>query len=102
MGLRRQKAGGRKITARLAGRATSDTSTSSSLRLISSSLPIPGSDPDQVIASIDYAKQDDVRERVWQQRWDLIIIDEAHKCSAYTKKSPWRCEEAEKAKRHQP
>jgi len=34
----------------------------------------------QVIASIDYAKQDDVRERVWQQRWDLIIIDEAHKC----------------------
>ena len=35
----------------------------------------------QVIASIDYAKQDDVRERVWQQRWDLVIIDEAHKCS---------------------
>ena len=32
----------------------------------------------QVVASIDYAKQDDVRERVWQQRWDLIIIDEAH------------------------
>lgn len=26
----------------------------------------------QIIASIDYAKQDDVRERVWQQRWDLI------------------------------
>ena len=25
----------------------------------------------QVIASIDYAKQDEVRERVWQQRWDL-------------------------------
>src|SRR5216683_5409947 len=39
----------------------------------------------QVIASLDYAKQDDVRERVWQQRWDLVIIDEAHKCSAYTK-----------------
>ncbi|MGB9605734.1 MAG: DEAD/DEAH box helicase, partial [Bryobacteraceae bacterium] len=38
----------------------------------------------QVIASIDYAKQPDVRERVWQQRWDLIIIDEAHKCSART------------------
>jgi SNF2 family DNA or RNA helicase len=36
----------------------------------------------QIIASIDYAKQDDVRERVWQQRWDLVIIDEAHKCSA--------------------
>lgn len=38
----------------------------------------------QVIASMDYAKQDDVRERVWQQHWDLIIIDEAHKCSART------------------
>ena len=31
----------------------------------------------QIISSIDYAKQDEVRERVWQQRWDLIIIDEA-------------------------
>ena len=39
----------------------------------------------KVIASLDYAKQDDVRERVWQQHWDLVIIDEAHKCSAYTK-----------------
>jgi len=55
----------------------------------------------QVVASIDYAKQDDVRERVWQQRWDLIIIDEAHKCSAYTKKSSTRGDEAEKTKRYQ-
>ena len=55
----------------------------------------------QVIASIDYAKQDDVRERVWQQRWDLVIIDEAHKCSAYTKKSAGRGDEAEKTKRYQ-
>ena len=38
----------------------------------------------QIISSIDYAKQDDVRERVWQQNWDLLIIDEAHKCSART------------------
>jgi len=38
----------------------------------------------QVIASVDYAKQEDVRERVWQQHWDLVIIDEAHKCSART------------------
>jgi SNF2 family DNA or RNA helicase len=38
----------------------------------------------QVIASMDYAKQDDVRERVWQQRWDLVVVDEAHKCSART------------------
>ncbi|MGE5300321.1 MAG: SNF2-related protein, partial [Acidobacteriota bacterium] len=55
----------------------------------------------QVIASIDYAKQDDVRERVWQQRWDLIIIDEAHKCSAYTKRSTTRGDEVEKTKRYQ-
>lgn len=38
----------------------------------------------QVIASIDYAKQEDVRERAWQQRWDLVVVDEAHKCSART------------------
>lgn len=39
----------------------------------------------QVIASLDYAKQDSVRERIWQQHWDLVIIDEAHKCSARTR-----------------
>ena len=56
----------------------------------------------QVIASLDYAKQDDVRERVWQQRWDLVIIDEAHKCSAYTKSSSaGRGDEVEKTKRYQ-
>ncbi len=33
----------------------------------------------QVITSLDYAKQEDVRERIWQQRWDLVILDEAHK-----------------------
>jgi hypothetical protein len=27
-----------------------------------------------------------VRERVWQQCWDLVILDEAHKCSAYTRR----------------
>ena len=50
----------------------------------------------QVIASLDYAKQEDVRERVWQQRWDLVIVDEAHKCSAYTKRSSGRGDEVEK------
>jgi SNF2 family DNA or RNA helicase len=55
----------------------------------------------QIISSLDYAKQDDVRERVWQQRWDLLIIDEAHKCSAYTKHSASRGDEAEKTKRYQ-
>lgn len=56
----------------------------------------------QVISSLDYAKQEDVRERVWQQRWDLIIIDEAHKCSAYTKRSSGRGDEIEKTKRYRP
>ena len=36
----------------------------------------------QIISSIDYAKQKDVRERIWREQWDLVIIDEAHKCSA--------------------
>ena len=55
----------------------------------------------QVISSIDYAKQDGVRERVWQQPWDLVIIDEAHKCSAYTKRSAGRGDEVERTKRYQ-
>jgi SNF2-related domain len=55
----------------------------------------------QVICSLDYAKQEDVRERVWQQRWDLVIIDEAHKCSAYTKHSSSRGDEVDKTKRYQ-
>jgi len=55
----------------------------------------------QIISSIDYAKQEDVRDRVFQQRWDMIIIDEAHKCSAYTKRSSNRGDEAEKTKRYQ-
>src|SRR5437870_9749272 len=55
----------------------------------------------QVIASLDYAKQEDVRERVWQQRWDLVVVDEAHKCSAYTKRSSGRGDEVEKTRRYQ-
>jgi superfamily II DNA or RNA helicase len=55
----------------------------------------------QVIASLDYAKQEDVRERVWNERWDFVVIDEAHKCSAYTKSVSGRRDEAEKTKRYQ-
>ena len=55
----------------------------------------------RVIASIDYAKREDVRERVWQQSWDLVIIDEAHKCSAYTKHSADRGDGVERTKRYQ-
>src|SRR5262249_5310773 len=43
----------------------------------------------------------EVRERVWQQNWDLVIIDEAHKCSAYTKQSNQRSPQAEKTKRYE-
>ncbi|GFP21177.1 hypothetical protein HKBW3S06_00403 [Candidatus Hakubella thermalkaliphila] len=55
----------------------------------------------QIITSLDYAKQENVRERVWSQPWDLLIIDEAHKCSAYTKRRSGRSPEAEKTKRYQ-
>lgn len=55
----------------------------------------------QVIASLDYAKQDEVRERVLGERWDLVIIDKAHKCSAYTKSSSGRGDETDKTKRYQ-
>ena len=55
----------------------------------------------QVITSLDYAKRSEVRERVWSADWDLIIVDEAHKCSAYTKRSSKRSPEADKTKRYQ-
>ena len=55
----------------------------------------------QVISSIDYTKQPDVRERVWQQHWDLLIVDEAHKCSAYTKRRTGRADDVEKTRRYQ-
>jgi superfamily II DNA or RNA helicase len=55
----------------------------------------------QVIVSLDYAKQDEVRERIWQQRWDLVIIDEAHKCSAHSKGSTTQSVDVEKTKRYQ-
>lgn len=38
----------------------------------------------QCIASIDFAKRDDVVPGILQVDWDLVIIDEAHKCSART------------------
>jgi len=54
-----------------------------------------------VISSLDYAKQEDVRERVWGQHWDLVVIDEAHKCSARTKSSVGRSDEVDKTRRYQ-
>ncbi len=34
------------------------------------------------IASIDFAKQDDIVANLLRADWDLVIIDEAHKCAA--------------------
>ena len=35
------------------------------------------------IASIDFLKQDDIKATLASARWDLVIVDEAHKMSAY-------------------
>ena len=37
----------------------------------------------QVITSMDFAKQDDVLVSLAEARWDLVIVDEAHKMAAY-------------------
>ena len=38
---------------------------------------------DRIIISMDFAKQDDVRAALSASKWDLCIVDEAHKMSAY-------------------
>ncbi len=40
-------------------------------------------DENQCIASIDFCKQDDVMITLQGVEWDLVIVDEAHKMSAY-------------------
>jgi superfamily II DNA or RNA helicase len=46
----------------------------------------PGGNPweryQQVVTSLDFAKRDDVLAGLLRAEWDLVIIDEAHKCSA--------------------
>ena len=37
----------------------------------------------RAIASVDFLKQDDIKETLHASRWDLVIVDEAHKMSAY-------------------
>ncbi len=44
----------------------------------------------QVIASIDYAKRDEVRERVWQQRWDRSCCRRWSGGRRYTRTPPPR------------
>ena len=41
-------------------------------------------DEDQLVTSIDFAKQSDVIDSLKNVHFDLIIVDEAHKMSAYT------------------
>lgn len=38
----------------------------------------------QVLTSVDFAKREEVRLDLFRADWDLVIIDEAHKCSAAT------------------
>ena len=40
-------------------------------------------DRNQIITSMDFAKQDDVMFALKDSKWDLCIVDEAHKMSAY-------------------
>lgn len=35
------------------------------------------------ITSLDFARQDDIKETLRDARWDLVFVDEAHKLSAY-------------------
>ena len=37
----------------------------------------------QYITSIDFAKQEDIRNMLSAVDWDLVVVDEAHKMSAY-------------------
>ncbi|MFG2022355.1 helicase-related protein [Streptomyces sp. NPDC048825] len=50
------------------------------------------------ISSIDFAKRDDVRDELLRAQWDLVIVDEAHKASAFTKRG--RDERVVKTKRY--
>ena len=45
----------------------------------------PWQDKNQVIASVSWVSRiDDARESLLRSRWDLVIVDEAHKMSAYS------------------
>ncbi len=37
----------------------------------------------QAITSMDFAKQEDIMSSLAEARWDLVIVDEAHKMAAY-------------------
>lgn len=52
----------------------------------------PGGNPwqqsDRVIASLDFAKRDEILPELVRAEWDLLVIDEAHKCSAASRWDP--------------
>ena len=50
----------------------------------------------QCIASIDFAKQESITQSLEQIPWDIVIIDEAHKCAART-----QGEKVDKTRRYQ-
>ncbi len=41
-----------------------------------------------MIASIDFAKRDEIMPDLLRAEWDLVVIDEAHKCSATSRWDP--------------
>lgn len=59
--------------------------STSEIRKLGRRLP-PGANPwghfPYVVASIDYAKQDTVKNLILHQNWDLVIVDEAHGAAA--------------------
>ncbi|HET7590170.1 MAG TPA: helicase-related protein [Solirubrobacterales bacterium] len=52
----------------------------------------PGGNPwqqsDRVIASLDFAKRDEIIPDLSRAEWDLLVIDEAHKCAAASRWDP--------------
>ena len=52
------------------------------------------------IASVDFLKQDDIKATLPSARWDLVIVDEAHKMSAYAYETKKRTK-IDKTKRYQ-
>lgn len=55
---------------------------------------------EQLITSIDFVKQDNVRYSLRSSNWDLVIVDEAHKMSAYAYQTKER-KKIDKTKRYQ-
>ena len=55
---------------------------------------------DRAIVSVDFIKQEDIRTTLANTRWDLVIVDEAHKMSAYARETRERTK-VQKTQRYQ-